>query len=194
MGNNEMMLGVYRTLNIVPDHPAASAARGHRARIGISQRDLFVFGLHHLSVQCVQALYLLAQRCNLLVEPGDLGLRHRFPLTIGAVELREITGNALVNLRQTALHLGLGEVPIPRVDGLELATVDRNARFAEQSRRRHNTTNSRQTFRMASPLSLRKSATVLKSGIRRPVSQTNSMLRWHSRSRRRLDCTRLRYP
>src|SRR5436305_1338863 len=28
--------------------------------------------------------------------------------------------------------IGLGEVPIPRVDGLELAAVDRNARFAEQ--------------------------------------------------------------
>ena len=35
-------------------------------------------------------------------------------------------------LRQTALHLGLSEVPIPRVDGLELAAVDRNTRFAEQ--------------------------------------------------------------
>ena len=74
----------------------------------------------------------LTQRCNLLVEPGDLSFRYRFPSTIGAVELREITGNALVNLRQTALHLGLGEVPIPRVDGLELAAIDRNARFAEQ--------------------------------------------------------------
>src|SRR5476649_2401007 len=52
------------------------------------------------------------------------------------------------------------------------------------SRRRHSITNSRQTLRMASPLSLRKSAIVLKSGIRRPVSHTNSMLRWHSRSRR----------
>src|SRR5258705_13224458 len=132
MGNNEMMLGVDRTLNIIPDHPAASATRGHRARIGIGQRDLFVFGLHHLSVQCVQALYLLAQRRNLLIEPGDLGLRYRFPLAIGAVELREIAGYALVNLRQTALHLGLGEVPIPCVDGLELTAVDRNARFAEQ--------------------------------------------------------------
>ena len=30
------------------------------------------------------------------------------------------------------MHLGLGEVPIPRVDGLELAAVDRNTRFAEQ--------------------------------------------------------------
>jgi hypothetical protein len=28
--------------------------------------------------------------------------------------------------------VGLGEVPIPRVDGLELAAIDRNARFAEQ--------------------------------------------------------------
>src|SRR5215212_8035807 len=42
------------------------------------------------------------------------------------------------------------------------------------SRRRHSTTNSRQTLWMASPLSLRKSAIVLKSGIRRPVSHTNS--------------------
>ena len=62
------------------------------------------------------------------------------------------------------------------------------------SRCRHSITNSRQTWRMASPLSLRKSAIVLKSGIKRPMSHTNSMLRWHSRSRRRLDCTRLRYP
>jgi hypothetical protein len=38
----------------------------------------------------------------------------------------------LVNLRQPPLHLGLGEVSLPRVDGLELAAVDRNARFAEQ--------------------------------------------------------------
>jgi hypothetical protein len=41
-------------------------------------------------------------------------------------------GPGCVNLRQPPLHLGLGEVPIPRVDGLELATVDRNARLAEQ--------------------------------------------------------------
>jgi hypothetical protein len=30
--------------------------------------------------------------------------------------------------------------------------------------------------------------------LRRPVSHISSMLRWVSRSRRRLDCTRLRYP
>src|SRR5476649_2714335 len=132
MGNNEMMLGVDSTLNIVPNHPATSATCGHRASIGIGQGYLLVLRLHHLIVQSVQPLNLLAQRRNLLVEPGDLGLRHRFPLAISTVELREITGNALVDLCQPPLHLGLGEVPIPRVDSLELAAVNRNARFAEQ--------------------------------------------------------------
>src|SRR6266853_5993192 len=132
MGNNEMMPGVDGTLNIVPDHPAAPATCGHRARIGIAQRDLLVLGLHHLSVQTVQALYLLTQRRNLLVEPGDLGLRYRFPLAIGAIKLREVTGYALVNLSQPTLHLGLREVPVPRVDSFELTAIDRNARLAEQ--------------------------------------------------------------
>src|ERR1700686_4301903 len=132
MGNDEMMLGVDGTLYIIADHPAASATGGHRARIGIGKRDLLVLGLHHLSVQCVQALYLLAQRCNLLVEPGDLGRRYRFALAIGAIKLREVAGNTLVNLLQPPLHLGLRKVPVSRVDGFELAAIDRNARLAEQ--------------------------------------------------------------
>jgi hypothetical protein len=56
-------------LDIITDDPTAPAARGHRARIGIRQGDLLVLGLHHLSVQRVQALYFLAQRRNLLVKP-----------------------------------------------------------------------------------------------------------------------------
>src|SRR5674476_491432 len=82
--------------------------------------------------QLGQALYLLAQRCDLLVEPRDLGVRYRFPLAIGAIKLREVAGYALVDLRQPPLHLGLSEVPVARVDGFELAAVDRNARLAEQ--------------------------------------------------------------
>src|SRR5271156_4852410 len=132
MGNNEMMPGVDSTLHVVPNHPATSATCGHRASIGISQGYLLVLGPHHQGIQTVQALNLLTQRRNLLVEPGDLGLRYRFPLAIGAVELREIAGNALVNLRQPPLHLGLRKVSVSRVDGFELAAVDRNARFAEQ--------------------------------------------------------------
>lgn len=52
---------------------------------------------------------------------------------------------------------------------------------------RHSSTKRRQTFRMPAPLSRRKSAIVLKSGARRPVSHISSTLRLHSRSRHRLD-------
>src|SRR5262249_36293237 len=44
---------------------------------------------------------------------------------------------------------------------------------------RHGAVNSRQISRMGLPLSLRKSAMVLKSGASCPVSQIISMLRWH---------------
>src|SRR5476649_2218022 len=132
MGNNEVMPGIDGALHVVTDRTAAATTRGHRAGIGIGQRDLFVFALHHSGVQLVQTTYLLAQGRDLLVEPRDLGLRHRFALAIGAIELREVAGDALVDLRQPPRHLGLREVAVPRVDSLELAAVYRNAHRAEQ--------------------------------------------------------------
>src|SRR3979490_3462890 len=111
MGNDEMMLRIHSTLHIVTNDPAASAARGHRTCIGIRQRDLLVLGLHHLSVQCVQALYLLPQRRNLLVEPRDLGLRYRFPLAMGAIKLREAAAKALADLFPPPPHLRARDTP-----------------------------------------------------------------------------------
>src|SRR5260370_6870558 len=115
-----MMLGSHVTLDIVPDHPAAPATCGHRTRIGISQRYLLVLGLHHQSVQTVQALYFLTQRRNLLFEPGDLGLRHRFPLALTAVQLRELAANALVNLPHPPLHLTPIQLPTPPLSAFNL--------------------------------------------------------------------------
>jgi hypothetical protein len=45
-------------------------------------------------------------------------------LPIGGLELREIAGDALVYSLETPLHLGLGEVLVPRIDGVELRPVD----------------------------------------------------------------------
>ena len=59
---------------------------------------------------------------------------------------------------------------------------------------RHSTMNWRQTCRIARPLSLRKLAIVLKSGISRAASHISSMLRCVSCSSRRLDWIRFRYP
>ena len=49
-----------------------------------------------------------------------------------------------------------------------------------------------QTLRIAGPLSFRKSAIVLKSGVSLPMSHISSTLRWHSRSSRRDDWIWLR--
>ena len=64
--------------------------------------------------------------------------------------------------------------------------------FASNPISRHTSTKRAQTFLIAGPLSLRKSAIVLKSGASRPKSHITSTLRPASRSSRRLECTRLR--
>jgi hypothetical protein len=63
-----------------------------------------------------------------------------------------------------------------------------------KSSSRQSTTKSRNTWRNAVLLSRRKSAIVLKSGVRRRSSQMTSRLRRVSTSNRRLDRTRFRYP
>ncbi len=66
---------------------------------------------------------------------------------------------------------------------LSMATIACENSFSS----RHSRMKRRQTLRMPAPLSRRKSAMVLKSGAKRPVSHISSRLRWHSRSKRRLD-------
>jgi hypothetical protein len=57
----------------------------------------------------MQPLHLLLQLRNLLLEAGRLGLtRLRRLLPIGAIELAQIAGNALLDLRQAAAPSLLG--------------------------------------------------------------------------------------
>ena len=51
---------------------------------------------------------------------------------IGAVERRQIPGNARIDLGQTPLELGGGEVLVAIVDGLELAAVDGHQRLGKE--------------------------------------------------------------
>ena len=92
VGHDQVMLGVDGGLDIVADDTTAATAGRHGPSIRVGQRDLLVFALHHLGVQLVQALYLLAQRHDLLVEPRDLGFRNRVPLAIRTIKLREVAG------------------------------------------------------------------------------------------------------
>ena len=54
-------------------------------------------------------------------------------LPISAVELVQIAGDALFDLRQAPLHLRARKVLVTVVHRLELAAIDRDARFREQA-------------------------------------------------------------
>ncbi len=97
----------------------------------------------------------------------------------------------LCDTRLDPLHKALDraarEEPVTGIGCLELATVDRDDRLGEQvqiSAERHELPEGGADRR---PLSLRKAAIVLKSGVSRPVSYIISTLRTVSCSRRRLD-------
>ena len=162
MGNDQMMLGIDRCLNVIADNAGAPAACRHRARVWIGERDLLVWCRTHLDVKLLKTLHLLLQLDNLLLQAGRLGrARRRRFLPIGTVHLMQIARDALLDLLQPPLHLGVGEVLVAIVDRLELAAIDRNARLVNKPIVRHSAMNREHTWRMARPLSLRKSAIVL---------------------------------
>ena len=75
VGDDQMVLGVDRGLHVVADDAGAPATGGHRARIRIGQRDLLVGCVLQLLSNLVQALHLLFDRGDLLLEPGQPCLR-----------------------------------------------------------------------------------------------------------------------
>ena len=91
------------------------------------------------------------------------------------------------NRLHAPLQLGAGEVAVTVIDCLELAAVDGDQCFREQTElltQHHElTTDTADGFAVVCD----KLAMVLKSGIRRPVSHISSTFRCASRSRRRLD-------
>ena len=82
----------------------------------------------------VEAPHLSGELDELLFEPRGLrGERLRRLLPVGTVELAQITGDALFELRATPFHLRPREVPVAIVHRLELAAVDRDARSRQQT-------------------------------------------------------------
>src|SRR3954464_8862916 len=106
---------------------------------------------------------------------------------IGRLQRIKVALDALRNLLLEPLNLDRCEVAVTVVDSLDLLPSMATTACENSLSSRHRTTKRRQTLRMPAPLLRRKSAMVLKSGARRPVSHINSRLRWHSCSNRRLD-------
>src|SRR4029453_499281 len=99
MRDNQVMLGIDRNLDVVAHDTGASAAGRHRAGIGIGQRYLLVRCREHSRLEGMQALHLPFQLRDLLRQAARLGFeRLGWFLPIGAVELLQITRDALLNL------------------------------------------------------------------------------------------------
>ena len=114
-----MVLGIDRGLHIVADDSGVLAARRHRTRIRVSQRDLLVLALHHLGIDRTELLDLFHQFHDFVLEPHNLCLWYRITTSVGSLQLRYVARDALVNPLKTPFHLGLGEVLIARIDSLK---------------------------------------------------------------------------
>jgi hypothetical protein len=75
--------------------------------------------------------------------------------------LVQIACNALLDLRHAPLHLGAREVLVPVLTALNLLPSIATLASAKRPTMRQSATNRVQTWRMARPLFLRKSAIVL---------------------------------
>jgi hypothetical protein len=88
-----------------------------------------------LRLQRFQAHHLLLEPFDLFLQPRRLhGLGQRRLLTVGAVELVQITRHAFFDLRHAPLHLGVREIAVPVVDRLELRAVNRNDRRGQKTK------------------------------------------------------------
>jgi hypothetical protein len=61
VGNNEMVLGIDCGLHVVAYDSGVLAARCHRTRIRIGQRDLLVLAFHHLGIDRIEPHDLFLQ-------------------------------------------------------------------------------------------------------------------------------------
>jgi hypothetical protein len=71
--DDQVVLRLDRHLHVVADDARAAAARRHRARIGIGQRDLLIGTREHPGLEVGEAPHFVPELRDLLPQPGDLG-------------------------------------------------------------------------------------------------------------------------
>src|SRR5271155_3227720 len=141
----------------------------------------------------MEAPHLLLQLGDLLLQTGRLGFESLGRLLpVGTVELVQIAGDALLNLRHPPLHLRPGEVLVSVVHRLELAAVNRNAGFREQAYGATEGNKLSADLTDGAAIVLAEVGNRLVIGDKTARSHITSTLRPASRSSRRLDWTRLR--
>jgi hypothetical protein len=108
-------------------------------------------------------------------------------LPIGSIECRQVTADARFNFFHSPFQFGAGEIAVTIVDRFEFTAIDGNQIFSKQSQllAEHDELATNASDGLAVVFS--EVGNGLEIGIKRPVSHISSMLRWASRSSRRLD-------
>src|SRR3954466_5889361 len=88
--DNEMVLGVYRSLHVVADDTGVLATCYHRTRVRIGKKDLLVVVLHHPGMDRIEPRDLFLQFRDLVLEPCNLCLRNRITMAVGGLQLRQV--------------------------------------------------------------------------------------------------------
>ena len=84
-----MVLGIDRGLHVVADNPGVLAARCHRTRIRIGQRDLLVLALHRLALIAFRRAISSFSFAILSLSRATLASGTASALAIGVSDLRQ---------------------------------------------------------------------------------------------------------
>ena len=127
MRHDQMSLGIDNALHVIADMAAVLRPRRHGTGVRIRQRYLPVRCRCQLPAQPHHAVHF---QPDPVITAGQMDYLFRACLAgflpIRSLGLLDIAADLLLQMRQAAGDLGLGEVPVAIVDGSELAAVDGN--------------------------------------------------------------------
>jgi len=180
--DDQMMLGVDGDLRV---DTGASSTRRHRAGIRIGERYLLIWSSQHLRLATFKTVHLPLQIIELLPQTARLGSqRLRWLPSVGGVELLQVcaTLSSICTMRRSILARVMFLSRLFTAFNLlpSIATLGSSNRpWRDRARQ-----NPAQTWRMARPLSLRKSASGLSSVIQSSTHPGNSVPCSRSRTHR----------
>jgi hypothetical protein len=183
--DDQMMLGVDDNLRVVTHDTGDSSTRRHRAGIRIGERYLLIWSSQHLRLATFKTVHLLPSNYRAPPSNGSSWLATPPMAPVGR-RCRAAAGmcDALLDLHHAPLHLGTGEVLIPLFTAFNLLPSIATLGSSNRPWRDRARQNPAQTWRMARPLSLRKSASGLSSVIQSSTHPGNSVPCSRSRTHR----------
>jgi hypothetical protein len=138
--DDQLVLGVDRDLNVVAD--AGLRMRGHRAAVGIGERDLVLAGSVELGQHRLVTAALLAERRDLLGQVlRARTAAYRAVFDIALVEPLEVVFQPLVGRADELSQRRAGEVAVVVVDRLVRVPSTASNSRPYRSSRRHKSTN-----------------------------------------------------